>query len=155
MHAAAAAEDLVAARAYDGSERHASMITIPPLLLAMAAVTVVGALGLGLVLHQRELAVRGRHWLDRVLPSPELTRARPIEQLARDLVRVRADVLAIRPGTPMARRRGITQAYDELLAEACRELGLDDPLSGTPLDRRQGARTQVEQALARAGLRLG
>ena len=134
------------------------MSTIPPLLLAMAGVTAVGALGLGLVLNQRELAVRGRHWLDRVLPAPELTRARPIEQLARDLVRVRADLLAISPGTPMARRRGITQAYDELLVEACRELGLDatlGDLTRVPLDRRQHRRRQVERALEGAGLRLG
>lgn len=143
------------AAAYHGRERRASMSTIPPLLLAMAGVTAVGALGLGLVLHQRELVVRARRWQRRRNPGPELTRARPFEQLARDLVRVRADLLSITPGTPMARRRGITMAYDELLAEACRALGTDDLLSGTPLDRRQRARAQVERDLDRAGLRLG
>lgn len=134
-----------------------SMTTIPPLLLAMAAITVIGALAVGLALHHHRLRSWTRRRLDRALPRPELTQARPFEQLARDLLRVRADLLAIPPGTPMARRRGTIEAYDELLAEACHELGLDDSLGDLtrlPLERRQRERTQVEQALDRAGLRV-
>ena len=134
------------------------MSTIPPLPLAMAVITVVGALAVGLVLHHQRVRSWTRRRLDRAFPRPELTHARPFEQLARDLLRVRADLLAIPPGTPMARRRGIIEAYDELLAEACHELGLDDSLGDftrVPLERRQRERTQVEQALDRAGLQVG
>ncbi len=130
------------------------MSAIPPLVIAMTVVTACGGLALGLILYRGELAVRGRRWLERVLPPPERARGRPIEQLARDLVRVRADLLGLQPGTPMARRQGITQAYDDLLDEACRALGLDDPLADAPAQRRQQERLRVERALDRAGMSL-
>ncbi len=131
------------------------MSSIPPLLVAMALVTVCGVLVLAPVLYRRELTRWVHRWRDRTFPGPERPHGRPIELLVRDLRRVRSDLLAMSPGTPMARRVGITQAYDELLGEACQALGLDDPLADAPAHRRGEERRQVEEALDRAGIPLG
>ena len=121
-------------------------VELPAQLRSWATGADVGRLPVPLVQDIRSFLPRA----DRIHPDSR-------RQLARDLLRVRTDLLAIPPGTPMARRRGIIEAYDELLAEACHELGLDDSLGDltrVPLECRQLERTQVEQALDRAGLRL-
>lgn len=80
----------------------------------------------------------------------------PIERIARDAHRLRAELLATAPGTPMARRLGLRQAYDDLLADACRALGVPDTLSALPPGTdRDAERLLVEHRLEAAGLRLG
>lgn len=122
---------------------------------ALAATIAVAAAVLGLVLYQREIRGRARRLAERVHPPPERVRGRPIERIARDLRRVRAEVLAPAPGTPVARRRGVAQAYDDLLVEACRALAVPDTLSDLPVQHRSAERPRVEDALRCAGLAIG
>lgn len=119
----------------------------------LGVIAVASAL-IGAVLYRRDLVRWYRRLADRVSPPPETAAGRPIERIARDVRRLHAEVLALAPGTPMARRRGLVQAYDDLLSEACRALGVPETLTDLPLQTRDGERIRVEQALDRAGLRL-
>jgi len=127
--------------------------------MAGGVVVVLGTLMLGIaagfVLFQAEL---GRAWhriRQRVAPAPESPSGRPIEEVARSLRRLRPQVFAPAPGTTMSRRRGTTMAYDDLLAEAARALGVPDALSGMPEGTdRDAERLRLEHLLRRAGLAL-
>jgi hypothetical protein len=104
----------------------------------------------------RRLATLLRRLALRVRPPLERPAGPPIERIARDGRRLRAELLAIAPGTPMARRIGVSRAYDDLLAEACRTLEVPDTLSGLPPGiERDAERLHVEHRLDAAGLRLG
>jgi hypothetical protein len=124
-------------------------------LIAVLLLTLVAAATVGGVLYQHHFAVIFRRLADRVAPPPELPANPPIEQVARDARRVRAQLLALAPGTPMTKRRGLWQAYDDLLAVACRVLDVPDTLTGLDpgLDR-DAERLHVEDELHSAGLRL-
>jgi hypothetical protein len=76
-----------------------------------------------------------------------------VERLARDLHRIRTDLSALDPHTPVARRRGLVAAYDDALADACRAMGIADLLRDLPdgMDR-EVARLEVEEQLVDAGL---
>ena len=131
----------------DGPDRGLLVIA-----LEMLAVSVT----LGALLYQREVAKLWRRIHDRVSPPPEPPAGPAIERIARDAGRLRTELLAPAPGTPMARRIGVQRAYDDLLVDACRALEVPDTLSGLPLGiEREAERLRVEHALAAAGLRLG
>ena len=55
----------------------------------------------------------------------------------------------------MARRRGTTAAYEDLLVQAARALGVPDTLSGVPEGTdREAERMRLEHLLREAGLAL-
>ena len=92
--------------------------------------------------------------MHRISPGPPPPAGPPIERIGRDARRLRA-ALVVAPGTPMARRLGALKAYDDLLSDACRALGIDDTLTGLPAGTdRDAERLRVESALEAAGLRL-
>jgi hypothetical protein len=77
----------------------------------------------------------------------------PIEEIASAIRRLAAEIEAIPPGAPLARRDAAVGAYDDALAAACRALDVVDALTTLPAGAdRDGARAQVEHELALAGL---
>jgi hypothetical protein len=124
-------------------------------IVVVALVTLMLGVTVGGVLYQHETAALLRRLALRVSPPPEPPAGPPIERIARDVRRLRPELLAPTPGTPMARRIGICRAYDDLLADACRALDVPDTLSGLPLGtERDAERLRVEHELDAAGLRL-
>jgi hypothetical protein len=97
-------------------------------------------------------------WAPRLLrrlrrkPGP-LPQGPPIEKLAADLRRVHQVLVHYGPGTPVVRRIGTQQAYDQLLIQACRAVEvphrLDRLRPGTELELE---RLRVEEQLRDAGL---
>ncbi len=88
-------------------------------------------------------------------PPPPHPSGPPIEQVAADLRRIRTQISQAPAGTPVARRRGWLEAYDDVLATACHELGMEERLRGIPDGpERNLERERVERMLTRAGLRL-
>jgi hypothetical protein len=113
-----------------------------------------GAL-VGGALYQREIGRILRRLERRVVPAPEPPRGLPIERIARDARRLHAELATVSSGTPMARRLGLSSAYDDLLAAACRALDVPDTLSGmAPGPERELERLHVEHELEELGLRL-
>ncbi|WP_439378426.1 hypothetical protein [Amycolatopsis lexingtonensis] len=92
------------------------------------------------------------HWIRsrRVTPAPS---GPPIERVAADLRRVHRLLVDYPSGTPAARRFGTRQAYDELLTQACRQVGVAHRLAELPegMDR-EIERLRVEQSLRERGL---
>lgn len=124
-------------------------------LVALALCTLMLGAALGLALCQAELGRAARHVRARVSPPPPAPSAPAIEDLAVALRRVRRDVLATAAGTPMARRRGTVAAYDDLLAQAARALGVPDLLTDLPQGtEREAERLRLEHLLRQAGLVL-
>jgi hypothetical protein len=124
-------------------------------LVALLLCTLMLGAAVGLALHQAELGRMLRRVRTSLSPPPAAPSTPSIEQLAASLRRVRREVLAPAPGTPMARRRGTVAAYDDLLAMAARALGVPDLLTGL----REGAdrdaeRLRLEHLLRGAGLVL-
>ena len=121
----------------------------------IAVVTALGAAVVAVVLHGPTLVRTGRRLGLRlgILAPDEPVLPQPVEQVARDVRRIRADLVVLDPQTPVARRRGLLAAYDDALADACRALGLPDLLGDVPdgVDR-ELARLEVEQGLVEAGL---
>ena len=125
-------------------------------LLALLACTLMLGSTLAFFLCQRELLAAAR-WVRRRVGKapPEPPAGRPIEETARALRRVRREVLAPTPGAPMARRTATAAAYDDLLLDAARALGVEDTLSGLrPGTDREAERLRVEHLLREAGLQL-
>jgi hypothetical protein len=124
-------------------------------LLVIALVTLVQCAILGAVLYQHEVGRVCRRLVRRLLPAPEPPVGPPIELIAGNARRLRAEMAAIPTGTPMARRIGLAGAYDDVLADACRALGVPDTLSGLPPGfERDSERLHVEHELEQVGLRL-
>ena len=122
----------------------------------LAVVIVAGALG-------RERLGRLCRWLartgDRVrgsLPTPPQPPGRPIEEIARDAHRLGLRFRHLPAHVSFAQVEGRRMAYDQVLVEACRALGVEHLLEvlppGPELDVE---RRRVETALAHAGLGLG
>ncbi len=121
----------------------------------LVGVTVVVCGGFWLFLHGGAIAdvvVRlVRRWRRR--GQQEVPLGPPIEELARDIRRIAADLDALHPYTPVARRHGFLLAYDDALTSACRALSIPTPLLGMPLGPgRDHERSLVETKLAAAGL---
>jgi hypothetical protein len=123
-------------------------------LLVIALVTAMLGVAVGGALCHREIEQWIRRLANRIWPPPERPAGPPIERIGRDARRLRAELVP-NAGTPMARRVAVARAYDELLAEACRALGIPDTLTGlAPGADRDAERLHVEHELNAAGLRL-
>jgi hypothetical protein len=118
-------------------------------LLTIAAGTAVVALALWVVLNG-EAALR----LVRRSAPPKPV-GPPIEALAADLRRLRTAVQTLAPGTSQVRRAATVAAYDDVLAQTCRALGLADTISDARPGRdRDVERLRTEAMLEAAGLRF-
>jgi hypothetical protein len=85
--------------------------------------------------------------------QPVAPAGRPLEQVAADLRRLSAQLARVPAGAPMARRRGLQAAYDDVLVEAARLLEVPHALDAVPPGRpRDVERLRVQTALAAAGL---
>jgi hypothetical protein len=83
-------------------------------------------------------------------------RHRPIELVAADLRRLARQLARVPAGVPMARRRGLQAAYDDVLVEAAEILEVPHTLTGRPPGAaRDGERLRLRTALAEAGLVAG
>lgn len=81
--------------------------------------------------------------------------SRPIEMLAADARRLRRECALVPTGAPMARRRGVLLAYDDVLVEAAHSLGVEHGLGSLPLGpARDLERLRLEAGLEASGLRL-
>ncbi len=79
----------------------------------------------------------------------------PIERIAADARRIRAEIRRAPPGIPVARMRGWVEAYDDVLVTACRALGLAERLGTLPEGPEHDLeRERVERMLMRAGVLL-
>jgi hypothetical protein len=124
-------------------------------LFVIALVTAMLVVAVGGALYQREIGMWYRRLVQWVSPPIEPPAGPPIERIARDVRRLRAQVMATTPGTPMAKRVGAWQAYDDRLCDACRALGVTDTLTAVPPGtERDAERLLVEDALGKAGLRF-
>jgi hypothetical protein len=124
-------------------------------LFTLGLVTMMLGAAVGGVLYQREIGTVARRVKERVSPPPEPPPSLPIERIARNARRLRPQVLVPAPGTPLSRRIAVTQAYDDLLGDACQAVGIPDTLTGLPLGlEREAERLRVEHELDAAGVRL-
>jgi len=121
-------------------------IALPTLLLGSV---------LGAVLYQHELEALARRLGGRLRPAPEVPTPLAIERIARDARRLRSELRTLGSGTPMARRVGLSRAYDDVLVDACHALGVPDTLSDlAPGIERESERLRIEHELEAVGLRL-
>jgi hypothetical protein len=94
-------------------------------------------------------------------PGPARRRAsgsarRPLEAVVADLRRIGAQTGRVPSGTPMARRRALQAAYDDLLVEAACLLDITEELRAAPPGTgRDGERVSLQVALAAEGLPIG
>jgi hypothetical protein len=78
---------------------------------------------------------------------------RPIEVVAADLRRLACQLERVPAGAPMARRRGLQAAYDDVLVEAALQLAVPHALTGSPDGRsRDAERLRLQAAVSAAGL---
>lgn len=104
----------------------------------------------------RERALRVGQALHLHEPTPPPPSGPPIEQIAADLRRIRAQIDQAPPGIPVARLRGWLEAYDDVLVTACHALDLEERIRAFPDGtRRNMERERIERSLTRAGLRFG
>ena len=124
-------------------------------LVVVACCTLTLVATFGCLLYAEEIGRFVVRIADRVRPKPETAVVPPIETVAHNARRLRAELLALSPGTPMARRRGIVLAYEDVLALACQALDIPHALTGPGegIDR-DTERDRVEHELEEAGLRL-
>ena len=94
--------------------------------------------------------------LERLRPVPPQPVGRPIELIASDVRRLSSSFRRVPPDASFARFEGRRRAYDDVLVEACRAVGVEHRLQvlspGPELDRE---RYRVELVLQHAGLPLG
>ena len=121
--------------------------------VALVVCTLMLGIAVGAFVCQDEIARAFRRVRERLSPPPSAPDGPAIEELARSLRRLHAEVRAPGPGTAMARRRGATAAYEDLLVQAAQALGVPDTLSdvreGTD---REAERLRLEHVLREAGL---
>ncbi|MGY1739166.1 MULTISPECIES: hypothetical protein [unclassified Blastococcus] len=116
-------------------------------LLTAALVGAFGLLGLltGLFCGSVRLRTRRR--------PPEVPVHRPLQQVAADLRRLARQLSLVPAGAPMARRRGLQAAYDDVLVEAAALLEVRHTMTLTPVGpARDAERGRLQAALADAGL---
>ena len=78
---------------------------------------------------------------------------RPVQQVAADLRRLARQLALVPAGAPVARRRGLQAAYDDVLAEAAALLEVPHAMTLTPLGpARDAERLRLQAALAAAGM---
>lgn len=119
--------------------------------ISLIPVGVMAALIHASELNERAVALGRRlHLLRPAAPPPT---GPPLEKLAADLRRLRAEVRHPRPGIAMARQRGIVSAYDGVLVSTARALNVPTTLADLPdgIDH-EAERLRLELALEEAGL---
>lgn len=103
----------------------------------------------------RDRALRAGRALHLAGPPPPDPSGPPIEQIAADIRRIRAQIRQAPPGMPVARLRGWVEAYDDVLTSACQALALDERIRAVGEGaERTLERERVERMLSEAGLRL-
>jgi hypothetical protein len=125
-------------------------------LLRVLGCIALASLLVGGVLYAPDIRARllgiGR-FLHLVRPAAPSRSGPPIEQIARDLRRLRPQARQHRRGTANAKHRGVVAAYDDLLLDACRALEVPTSLSSLPEGiERESERLRVEFELERAGI---
>ena len=118
-------------------------------LLAVVACTAMFGLVVGGALYAGSLGRLARRHRRR----PPRPTGRPLERVVSDLHRIRAEVLAPAPGASKVRRDATLAAYDDVLADACRALGVPDHLTVLPAGtEREAERLHTEWLLEQAGV---
>ena len=78
---------------------------------------------------------------------------RPLQDVAADLRRLAHELALVPAGVPVARRRGLQAAYDDVLAEAAVLLEVRHTMTLTPPgSARDAERSRLQAALTDAGL---
>ena len=77
---------------------------------------------------------------------------RPLEAVAADVRRLTRAVASVPAGAPVARRRGLLAAYDDVLIEAADLLQVPHALPSVPSEGRELERLRLLGALEAAGL---
>ncbi len=128
-------------------------------VLYIAEVTGIGAAVVWCALNLHRLggtalrAGQSLHLVERHEPRPS---GMPIERIAADLRRIRPQARHQAAGTPMVRRRAIVAAYDDVLLDACRAVGVPTELDRlTDALERESERLRAEHELQKAGVDLG
>ena len=86
-------------------------------------------------------------------PEPPRPTGPPIERIAADARRIRAEIRRASPELPVAKRRGWLEAYDDVLVTACRSLDLEQRLDVLPEGTTHDLeRERVERMLEATGL---
>ncbi|KRF02777.1 hypothetical protein ASG88_05300 [Nocardioides sp. Soil777] len=118
-------------------------------LLVVVAFTAVVGLVVGAAWDAGSLGRYAR----RPRRRPPQPTGRPLERVVADLHRIRAEVLAPVPGASKVRRDATLAAYDDVLADACRALGVPDHLTAVPPGtEREAERLHTEWLLEQAGV---
>jgi len=124
-------------------------------LAVLALVTLMFGATVGSVLYHAQIVHKLRRLASLASPPERPPAGPPIERIAGDVRRLRVELLANAPGIPIARRRGLQLAYDDVLVEACAALEVANNLTALPLGvERDAERLYVEHELDAAGLRL-
>ena len=106
----------------------------------------------------RRRAAAGHHPVGRrvpgaqVAPLPAPRPRRPLEDVAADVRRLTHELSVVPGGMPMARRRGLLAAYDDVLVEAADLLEVPQQLTATPPAHRELERMRLVGSLEAAGL---
>jgi hypothetical protein len=118
-------------------------------VITAVPVAVFGVLGLA----ARWLA--GRRRPARPRSGTPVPHRRPVELVAADLRRLSRELSMVPSGTPVARRRGLLAAYDDVLCEAAAALEVPEHLTGATPAARELERMRLLAALEAAGLVTG
>ena len=104
----------------------------------------------------RRPAAAGHHPVGRratgSLPAQPAPARRPLELVAADLRRLTRELAMVPGGTPVARRRGLLAAFDDVLVEAAVLLEVPNQLSALPPATRDLERMRLLATLEAAGL---
>jgi hypothetical protein len=120
------------------------------LQLALLTAALVGSFGLLGVLAG--LFCGTVRWQPRHRRAVEPVR-RPLQQVAADLRRLARQLALVPAGAPVARRRGLQDAYDDVLVEAAALLEVPHAMTLVPPGpRRDAERRRLQATLADAGL---
>jgi hypothetical protein len=120
-------------------------------LLEIAVVTAVAAALIAWTGPATRWAIRRRR-NRRAALHPESLR-RPIQVVAADVRRLGRQIALVPSGAPMARRRALTAAYEDVLIEAAVLLNVPSDLPTTPVGpHRDAARRRLLADLEEAGL---
>lgn len=124
-------------------------------LAVITAVPVAALAALGLT--SRWLAGQWRSSRRRASARENLPARRPVERVAADLRRLGREIALVPSGTPVARRRGLLAAYDDVLREAAAALEVPEHLTGASSAARELEleRIRLLAALQDAGLVTG
>ncbi len=116
-------------------------------LLTLGLVAAFGLLGLLTGLFCGTVRLRPRR---RGADSPV---HRPLQHVAADLRRLARELALVPAGAPVARRRGLQAAYDDVLVEAAALLEVRHTMTLTPAGvARDAERLRLQAALTDAGL---